>query len=364
MGGDRMQSSPKAELESTADVAFAIADIMQRLGVAGLPRNYEIFYEAHAGSNEALKAALEELGQQPEQGDLDRLSREFFAQSNQAGIVDNAHDAIMAKIEEIMALLRRERSSLEKYGIILDQTSAGLTGKQQVTTDLLKKIVGIMSMATDTTIAQGRQIATSIADTSAELAEVKQKLVEYKKLADTDALTQVWNRRAFDRQMNQVYADQRSVIFGALILADIDRFKDINDRYGHPLGDKVLQHIARIFKVSGTPGTFVARTGGEEFALIVEGLPEDATVQLAEDIRSIIERTPFVHAGAAAAGRDGITVSMGVCMATEASGPEDLYEKTDQALYHSKMSGRNCVTKYPVPGTTLRRKNWMLYRTE
>ena len=242
-----MHSSSKAEHETTADTAFAIADIMHRMGVAALPRNYEIFYEAHAGSNDALRKALETLGPRPEQTDLDQLSRDFFAPSNQAGIVDNAHDAIMGKIEEIVGLLHRERNSLEKYGIILDQTSAGLTGKQQVTTDMLRKIVGIMAMATDTTIAQGRQIATSIADTSAELAEVKEKLVEYKKLADTDPLTQVWNRRAFDRQMARICSDKKSVLFSALILADIDRFKDINYHHGHPVGDKVLQHIARVF---------------------------------------------------------------------------------------------------------------------
>lgn len=356
-----MQPS-KAEQETSANTALAIVDVMQRMGVAGLPCNYEIFYEAHVGSNDALKSALDALGARPQQVDLDRLSQEFFAAKNQASMVENAHDAILAKIEEIMALLHRERSSLEKYGIILDQTSAGLAGKQQVTTELLRKIVGIMSMATGSTLAQGKQIATSIADTSAELAEVKEKLLEYKKLADTDALTQIWNRRAFDRQMARVYGDPRSVMFSALIIADIDRFKEINDRHGHPVGDRVLQHIARVFKASGTPDMFVARTGGEEFAMVVEGLSEESTVALAEDIRQIIEKTPFIHANAAP--NDRITISVGVCMATEASGPEDLYEKADQALYASKMNGRNRVTKYPVPGTKLQRKNWMLYRTD
>ncbi len=356
-----MQPS-KAEQETTINTALAIVDVMQRMGVVGLPRNYEIFYEAHVGSNEELRAALEALGQRPQQDDLDRLSCEFFPSRNEVSAVENAHDAILAKTEEIMALLHRERSSLEKYGIILDQTSAGLAGKQQVTTELLRRIVDIMSMATGSTLAQGKQIATSIADTSAELAEVKEKLVEYKKLADTDALTQVWNRRAFDRQMTRVYGDPKSVIFSALIIADIDRFKDINDRHGHPVGDRVLQHIARVFRASGTPDMFVARTGGEEFAMIVEGLSEDSTVALAEDIRQIIEKTPFIHANAAP--HDRITISVGVCMATEAAGPDELYEKADQALYASKMNGRNRVTKYPVPGTTLQRKNWMLYRTD
>lgn len=353
--------SLQTEQEVAANTAFVVAETMQRMGVAGLPRNYEIFYEAQAGSDEALREALDALGARPSQEDLDRISRQFFTHSNQAGLVDNANDAIMAKIEEVTSLLNRERHALEKYGVILDQTSEGLT-KQHVNSELLKKIIHIMAIATDTTIAHGRQIEASIADTSAELAEVKEKLVEYKMLADTDALTHIWNRRAFDRQMGLIYANTKSVLFSALILADVDRFKDINDRHGHPVGDRVLQQIARVFKVSGTQNMFVARTGGEEFAIIVEGLSEDSTVQMAEDIRAIIERTPFIHPNSG--GPDNITVSMGVCMATEATGPEDLYEKADQALYVSKSTGRNQVTKYPVPGPRLRRKDWMLYRTE
>lgn len=333
---------------------------MLRRGVAPLPRNYEIFYEAGAGSNARLREALDTLGQRPTQGELDNISHRFFAQSSQAGIVDSAHQALMLKIEAVMELLRRERASLEKYGIILDQTSAGLDDRQEVTTELLRRIVSIMATATDTTIAQGRQIATSIADTSAELAEVKAKLTEYKVLADTDALTRLANRRAFDRAMADIYGDTRKVMFSALVLADVDRFKEINDRFGHPVGDRVLQQIARILRGCVNADVFVARTGGEEFAIIVEGLTEDGTVSLADDIRAIIEKTQFAPAGQPA----GVTVSMGVCMATEANGPEDLYSKADQALYASKTTGRNRVSRYPAAGSGLKRKNWMIYRTD
>jgi diguanylate cyclase len=357
-----MQAS-KAIAESAADAAHVVVDAMRRSGVAGLPRNYEIFYEAYAGSNERLKASLAELGQKPEQAALDRLARDFFAASNRDKIVETAHDSIMSKIEEVMSLLSREKNSLEKYGIILDKTSAGLNGKQHLTTDLLRKIVGIMAIATDTTIEQGKQIASSIADTSHELAEVKSMLVEYKKLADTDPLTQIWNRRAFDRAMSGIYENKRGIIFSALILADIDRFKDINDRYGHPFGDRVLQHVAQILRAAVASGMTVARTGGEEFAVIVEGLTEDATVALADTMRAHIERAPFLMADAQGT-RDRVTVSMGVCMATEATGPQDLYEKADQALYASKVNGRNKVTRYPVGGQAQQRKSWLLYRTE
>lgn len=349
--------------ESAADAAHVVVNVMRRAGVAGLPRNYEIFYEAYAGANEKLRRALAALGERPEQAALDKLARDFFAASNRETIVETAHQSIMEKIEEVLDLLHRERNSLEKYGIILDKTSAGLSNKQNLTTDLLRKIVGIMAIATDTTIEQGRQIVSSISGTSAELAEVKTMLLEYKALADTDPLTQIANRRAFDRAMAQIYEGPKGIIFHALILADIDRFKEINDRFGHPFGDRVLQHVAQIMRGTVAAEMMVARTGGEEFAIIVEGLTEDATVELADTLRRHIERTPFL-VGESQGARDRVTVSMGVCMASEAGGPQDLYEKADRALYVSKNDGRNKVTKYPFAGPSKQRKGWMLYRTE
>ena len=340
-----------------------VVDMMRHCGVASLPRNYEIYYEAIAGGNEGLKSELAGLGENPDQQALDQIARDYFAATNRDSIVERAHESVMSKIEDVLDLLHRERNSLEKYGVILDKTSAGLEGKQQLTTDLLRKIVGIMAIATDTTIEQGKQIVTSIAGTSAELAEVKSMLVEYKKLADTDPLTQIWNRRAFDRTMAAIYENPKGILFNGLILADIDRFKDINDRFGHPFGDRVLQHVAQVMKASLSRDMTLARTGGEEFAVIVDGLTEDAMVALADSIRANIEKTPFLAAGAKGE-RDRLTVSIGVCMATDASGPQDLYERADEALYASKTNGRNKVTKYPVPSQGKLRKNWLLYRTE
>ena len=122
------------------------------LGVVGLPRNYELFYEAFVSSNDSLRKSLMTLGARPPQNDLDQLSRDYFAQSNREGIVENAHDAVTRKVDAVMALLMRERNSLEKYGVILDRTSEGLSGITHVSREMLQKIAGIMAAATDTTI--------------------------------------------------------------------------------------------------------------------------------------------------------------------------------------------------------------------
>ena len=139
-----------------------------------------------------------------------------------------------------------------------------------------------MSAATDAPMNRAARSPSSIVDKSAELEKVKVTLEEYKKLADTDPLTQIWNRRAFDQAIARIYDSDKGRMFNALILADIDRFKDVNDRYGHPVGDRILQLVADIIAHHCARGMFVARTGGEEFAIIADGLSEDGISRIAE----------------------------------------------------------------------------------
>jgi len=344
------------------DIATKIAATMRQMGVMGLPRNYEIFYEICTGSNEKLCNELRDLGNRPTQDQLDSIGRRYFAGSNGGRVIEDARDQIATKIEEVMSLLRRERSSLEKYGSILDKTSDGLN-HSVVTQDILLRIVGIMSAATDSTIEQGRQIATSIVDKSAELEKVKVTLEEYKKLADTDPLTHIWNRRAFDRALARIYDSEKGRMFNALIIADIDRFKDVNDRHGHPVGDRIIQLVADIIGANAGDGAFVARTGGEEFAVIAEGLSEDGISRVAEAIRLAIETAPFVSTDTGT-NFGPVTVSMGICMASEANSPEDLYSKADRALYASKVSGRNQVSRHSALIDGKARKNWFIYKKD
>lgn len=337
---------------------------MRQMGVAGLPRNYELFYEAYTGSNRALIADILGLGGKPAQDVLDDIGERHLAHRGRQSMVESARDTIERKIEEVMVLLLKEKKSLESYSQFLDETSGGIRNRASLTRELLEKVVDLMASATDATISHGNEIASSIADKSVELETLKAKLEEYKKLSETDPLTELWNRRAFERRMAKLYGNPKAILFGALIVADIDNFKRINDQFGHPVGDRIIQSIARLLKASLPGDVFIARTGGEEFAFIVEGLSEASVAVLAEDVRRATERGVFVDRET---GRNcgPISMSLGVCMATDATGADDLYSKADKAMYASKAGGRNQVTLHPKPrAEPLSRKDWLLYKTE
>lgn len=353
-----MQGAEPAQ--SRPDVASTILHTMRQLGVPGLPRNYQLFYEAVTSGNRELGDALSALGSRPTQKELDRIASKFLTQRDDT-VVDDAHDKIAVKLDEIIGLLRKDRSSMETYGKILGETSNGLNSRQPLTREFLDKIISVTATATRTSLDNRTRIASSIASKSDELREVKSKLEEYKRLADTDALTQLQNRRAFDRVISAIYNSNRGIAFGALIIADIDRFKTINDRFGHPVGDRIIQIVAGIIRATVKEETFVARTGGEEFAIILEGHGEDATSRIAEDIRQAIMEAPFVNV-ANGANYGPVTMSLGLCMATQAQGADDLYAKADRALYASKGAGRNRVTRFSSLGDGNFMKNWLLYK--
>ena len=350
------------EAVSRPDTAMTVLLTMRQLGVVGLPRNYELFYEAITAGNKPLTDALSALGARPTQKQLDEVARAHFVRED-CWQVHDARDSISDKLDEILTLLRKDRMSMETYGKILGETSNGLSGRQAISREFLDKIIGVMATATRTSIENRSHIVSSISDRSSELREAQCKLEEYKRLADTDALTQLQNRRAFDRVIAGIYDNNRGVAFSALILADIDRFKTVNDRFGHPVGDRIIRIVAGILKANVREGACVARTGGEEFAIVLDGCGEDATFRIAEDIRKAIIETPFVNV-ANGTNYGPITMSFGTCMATQAQGPDDLYIKADRALYASKTGGRNRTTRFSSLSEGSFVKNWLLYKKD
>ena len=168
-------------------------------------------------------------------------------------------------------------------------------------------------------------------------------------LSTTDALTGVYNRRYFDIFLEKEYRRARRLSNRiALVMIDIDRFKDLNDRFGHQAGDDCLKAVARELNAAiGRSHDLVARYGGEEFAIILPGATDAGAEVLAEDLRQRIEgleiRSPRSGGDALS-----VTISIGVAskIPEQDSVPEDLVGDADQALYQSKNRGRNRVTVF------------------
>jgi two-component system chemotaxis response regulator CheY len=164
------------------------------------------------------------------------------------------------------------------------------------------------------------------------------------RLASTDSLTGVLNRRAFMERMEQeINRSFRENLPLSLILADIDHFKGVNDRYGHQVGDLVLQRFVSQLTESSRPYDFVGRYGGEEFVICLPGSTDSQARTVAERMRKSVEEMKIMLPNSSQSVR--ITTSFGVVtLRLELEDSVDsLIGRADDALYKAKREGRNCV---------------------
>ncbi|MFQ8433509.1 PleD family two-component system response regulator [Amaricoccus sp. W119] len=164
------------------------------------------------------------------------------------------------------------------------------------------------------------------------------------KLAAIDPLTGIYNRRYASQHMNRVMDRARETggVF-AVMMIDLDKFKGINDRYGHDAGDAVLREFSRRLQENIRGVDLVARFGGEEFFVAMPDVDVSAAGHAAERIRRAIEHAPVRLPGQA--GEVRVTVSIGVAVAGACEvDPEAIIKRADSALYRSKQGGRNRVS--------------------
>ena len=161
-------------------------------------------------------------------------------------------------------------------------------------------------------------------------------------LVTRDELTGIHNRRKYDEEVDRDFASaKRHSRPLALVLFDVDGFKSINDRFGHPQGDQVLVEIATLCEKSLRKEEVFARVGGDEFLILCPEVTASEATVLAERLRRRIAAHPFTLSGA----EIRVTCSFGVAERNPAmKTPNELYSAADQLLYRSKEDGRNLVT--------------------
>jgi diguanylate cyclase (GGDEF)-like protein len=191
--------------------------------------------------------------------------------------------------------------------------------------------------------------AVSILDTGpdgpqpvrAELDRLRREHADASELARRDFLTASYNRRYLDDRLSTLLNDPGVAAVGmAMAMADIDHFKQVNDRYGHPFGDRVLQRLVAELDAALPEGAFCARYGGEEFALVLPALGPGEAIEVCERARKRVDRANWLELDP----HLRVTVSIGVAHST-ATPPnvEKLLVEADTLLYAAKGAGRNAV---------------------
>ncbi len=177
------------------------------------------------------------------------------------------------------------------------------------------------------------RLAAEVERLERELAAARTQMAELAARADVDPLTDILNRRGFERELKRSLAHaKRYGTSAALIYLDLDGFKPINDRHGHAAGDAVLKAVAMVLARHVRASDVVARLGGDEFAVLLWHLTEADAQRKASLLEAAIDRTTATHAGVALA----VQASAGTALLLPLDQPADVLERADRAMYERK----------------------------
>ncbi len=260
-----------------------------------------------------------------------------FSDARQIWIVLARTQLAAARVLEGMSLVENEQTGMLRAALkyVSQAARAGSDDSQFQDLTALYNQLGVTQRELAQRNAELEAVRAALERKQAELVDANATL---EALASTDGLTGIANRRAFgwwlDTQCKR--AAQRQTPLSLAIL-DIDRFKSLNDTFGHQAGDEILRLFGRTLAESCRANDFVARYGGEEFALVLTDTDAPNAMDAAERLRARIEAVQWPHRP--------ITASIGVASrGPDAPGSAELIREADRALYFSKTHGRNRVT--------------------
>lgn len=333
-----------------------VQEILERLGIAGDPNWVAVVLFArnlvssmHVFSDEQKASLQADIFRQIGKGPLNHARFRH--------VVNSIEDALMRspKVEDLRSQIANERQGFlslydEVSRVLADiqhTTEARETHIKRMGADTERDIVAAENRSEVLSRLRG-MVTGMVAQARAEARSWQERAKQLEHTANFDPLlSELYSRRALDAELGQAHA--RSAASGAplsLMFLDVDRFKLVNDTYGHQVGDGVLRVLAAIVSAHSMRFKgFAARFGGEELVVLCEGMDEQSTLAHAEDIRQDVSRCPFMpHLTGAPGGEPlHVTVSIGVAQIAAGQSVADLILAADQAMYAAKTQGRDRV---------------------
>ncbi|MBV1913925.1 MAG: GGDEF domain-containing protein [Pseudomonadales bacterium] len=306
------------------------------------PENYALWYNYAVQNNPALNEKLMQTIQDHgtcTRTDSQKLMQEFVLETPPAD--PEAYHQLDTIMSEFEGMIEQTHSGTDDFSQSLEQ-SIQLFSEAAENPDKFQNLVTTVTDNTEAIFALTQSFQEHMSSSQLEIKGLKAELKKQHLQVITDALTKIYNRRAFDEKIEEL-TDTNNASF-CLVIFDIDHFKKFNDTYGHTFGDRVLQGVAKTTEqaIATIKNTHFSRYGGEEFALLIPDCKlENATIA-AETIRIKLEQLG-IRSKSGTGAVSNITASFGVAQHMSGELSEDLVNRVDDALYLAKTNGRNQV---------------------
>lgn len=320
--------------------------MMNSLKVLPTPQNYSIFFGVAAGQAGGLIKEIDfHIANKAPFTDekLEHLYNTYIAEPQAQMMQETAANAkrLLNDIMHNVATFTGETNAISQE---VGQQLQNLD--EEMSEEVVRMLANTLMQGAQTIQSSSENMTERLAGAQQEIASLRENLARAMTEAERDFLTGAYNRKAFDKRLNEaVHACKMEGTELTLLMLDIDHFKHFNDSFGHLIGDEVLKIVAKTLLDTLKGMDCVARYGGEEFAVILPNTPIAGAMVVAEAIRKSIagkelkRKTTGENFGI-------ITVSVGVAAFRQPDdAPMGLIARADEALYISKNSGRNRVTQ-------------------
>ena len=326
--------------EESAEILRRALQLMAPHKAAFHPLNYALWYEHAADLNPGLSRDLEKFAVPDTplcEPDVARLYALHIA-ARDVEAFERAQTQLRTLLEDTASGAASTQTAAARFTHTLEGVGRKLERPADV--GALKRMVAELLSQTQSMQRVASEFSTKLSTTRSEVEGVIDRLERAQTEPLRDPLTGLNNRHGFQRAIDACGCDLGNV---ALLAADVDHFKKINDTHGHVIGDKVLLKIAEILRTHIKVDHIASRLGGDEFAVLLPGMSLAEAAALAEQIRISVSRTMISRSdGAEYAGE--VSLSIGLAMGERGDTLESLRHRADAAMYKAKDAGRNRIS--------------------
>lgn len=342
--GDGDDSCPVCiEEDGQRSPLYAIASFIRQHNLNLSSCNLELAWEYICGGKNVLKNEIMGLSSA---GRLDNASaQELYDKYLRSDIGLQIDKILMEAVEHIRATTqiidRGNKNSIECESNLMEQAD-NIRSRSGDIDIAIQKLLDLSQLMVEST----RENREQISETNSKLESLQVELQQARNEADVDPLTQLANRRKFERTLDEVLESaMQSKHLPILAFIDIDHFKRVNDAFGHECGDRVLRLVADELSSLSNSKCHTSRYGGEEFAVIFEDQNIDDVFKMVDNCRDHLASRELVDLESGnALGK--ITFSAGIAEFLQSDTKRSILRKADLALYEAKSQGRNNVLKY------------------
>jgi len=329
--------------ERAAKIQDQVLTLLKQHDIPPHPYAYSVVYDYFSYSNTTINQQIDQLLTLNKKLKADDLKIIYY-ENIEPDTSDNIDttNALLKLLNGLLKSLDPESSNIKELVNVLSKASNNLESYACTTIESVNEIVDELVLVAGRALVNQNELSDRVKKTEHEIQSLKRSLEISKKAVETDPLTGLVNRFGFDNTL--VNWGEEEFVKCGLLLCDIDYFKNINDSYGHLIGDKVLIRIGQEMKAQVKGKDVVCRWGGEEFAVLLKDVSTVSQLrEIAESMRTAVSDIKLVHSKS----KDtipSITFSVGATLLRNHGDWDNMIKRADRALYNVKENGRNSVS--------------------